>query len=451
MSKIRVIAVFLALHSFLTPSAARADDPPLPLGDEFLVTSTTTGDQARPEVASNTDGDFIAVWQSDGEDGNGLGIYVQLFDLEGLEVGVPILVNTTITGDQSEPAISADDSGDFVVAWQSADASSTGIFARYFEEDGVPDTGEIAVNTTSSGAQTNASLAQTESGNFLVVWQGPDGSGDGIFARLFDNNGNPLSAEFAVNTTTSGAQELPQVKAFDETNGFFVVWEGPDASGSGIYLQRLSSSGAFLGSETLVNTTTAGNQRRAAVAVSGLDTDPLNENRFVVVWESPDSAGNGIWAQIYADDGTPIGGEQLVNDDDSSNQSDPSVAVDNGGDADGIDFVVSFTEAPILGRGSPIFIRGRRLNSIPPVRSVPESGVPGRGLATAEFAISQAGDITAASLLAVEDDGDFVAIWQSQDQDGSGLGVYARRFAGQPIFADGFEGGDTSRWSFTLP
>ena len=437
----RTIGIITLVGCFWSVPVLRADEPPLPLSGEILVPDTTAGDQAAPEVASNEDGDFIAVWESAGEDGDGFGVYAQLFSEGGDEVGTPFPVNTTVTGDQNRPAIGADDSGNFAVAWQSPDAASTGIFFRYFEEDGTPDTAEIPVNTTTAGTQAAPSLALAENDRVLVVWQGPDAGGTGIYGRLFDSSGTALSAEILINTTTAGNQERPQVRPFDENNGFFVVWEGPDASGSGIYLQRLSTAGALVGGETLVNSTTAGNQRNAAVAISGIDIDGLDQNRFVVVWQSPDSAGTGIYARLYDDDGSPLGGEFLVNDDDLNNQTDPSVAVDNGGDNDGINFVVSFTEAPILGRGAPIFIRGRRLGGGPPARAT----------ATDEFPISVLGSTTAASTVAVEDNGDFVVLWQSESQDGSGQGVYGRRFAGQPIFVDGFESGNTLEWSLTVP
>ncbi len=47
---------------------------------------------------------------------------------------------------------------------------------------------------------------------------------------------------------------------------------------------------------------------------------------------------------------------------------------------------------------------------------------------TAQFPISVLGDATAASSVAAEDNGDFVVVWRGDGQDGSGQGVYGRRF-----------------------
>lgn len=454
-------ASFLAAGLFVPAPRLLADEPPLALGGEILIPDTVSGDQMAPEVCSNEDGEFVAVWQSAGADGDGFGILAQLFDFDGGEVGTPIGVNSTVAGDQTRPAISCDDSGDFMIAWQGPDASGTGIFARRYEEDGSPDTAQIAVNTTTAGAQVLPSIAASENGDFLVVWQGPDASGDGIWGRLYNDDGNPRTGEFLINGTTAGNQQNPQVRAYDETGGYIVVWEGPDASGSGIYLRRLTASGGFVAAEAAVNNVTAGNQRHPALAISGIDNDVLDQNLFVVAWQSPDSAGTGVWARRYDDDGSALELQQLINDDDANDQYEPSVSLDNGADDGSIDFVVTWTEAPIAGAegapllGSPIFIRGRRLGGIPPTLApgAPAALAPSLtgGPENAEFAVSVLGAVTSASSVAAEDNGDFVVVWQSDGQDGSDEGVYGRRFAGQPIFVDGFESGDTSEWSFTLP
>ncbi len=61
-------------------------------------------------------------------------------------------------------------------------------------------------------------------------------------------------------------------------------------------------------------------------------------------------------------------------------------------------------------------------------------------------------------------DGDFVVVWASElfiplaarsadgwrGSDGSGSSIQGQRFS-VPLFADGFESGDTSAWSTTVP
>ena len=70
-----------------------------PLGPEARVNTTTAGDQSNVEVAADADGDFVLVWQSDGQDGSGLGVYARRYAASGAALGGEFLVNTTTAGD----------------------------------------------------------------------------------------------------------------------------------------------------------------------------------------------------------------------------------------------------------------------------------------------------------------------------------------------------------------
>jgi len=51
----------------------------VPSGLEFQVNTYTTGQQLDASVAMDADGDFVVAWTSDGQDGNGHGIYAQRY------------------------------------------------------------------------------------------------------------------------------------------------------------------------------------------------------------------------------------------------------------------------------------------------------------------------------------------------------------------------------------
>ena len=73
-----------------------------------------------------------------------------------------------------------------------------------------------------------------------MVWEslGQDGSSDGIFGRRFNVSGNPAGDEFQVNSTSPGAQVSPAV-ASDGSGDFVVVWEGPDGNATGIFADAI--------------------------------------------------------------------------------------------------------------------------------------------------------------------------------------------------------------------
>jgi len=91
----------------------------------------------------------------------------------------------------------------------------------------------------------------------------------------------PLGPEFRVNTTTFSDQYLGAVAA--DADGDFVVayhsFSGDATILNDAFVQRYSATGAPLGTETRVNTRTAGNQWASSVA---MDAD----GDFVVAWAS---------------------------------------------------------------------------------------------------------------------------------------------------------------------
>jgi hypothetical protein len=76
---------------FLVSSAALAQ---VPAGGEFRANTYTTGDQDDTSVASDASGNFVVVWQSDGQDGSNRGIFARRYDASGAPRGPEFQVNT---------------------------------------------------------------------------------------------------------------------------------------------------------------------------------------------------------------------------------------------------------------------------------------------------------------------------------------------------------------------
>ena len=86
---------------------------------EASVNSTATNSQQNPAVAADSSGNYVVVWESKDQDGDGWGIYMQRYNSSGSAQGSETLVNTTTAGDQRFPAVGRSATGDFVVAWMS--------------------------------------------------------------------------------------------------------------------------------------------------------------------------------------------------------------------------------------------------------------------------------------------------------------------------------------------
>ena len=338
-------------------------------GDEFQVNTGTTGNQYNPVIAIDTDGDFVISWQSDSQDGTD--IYARRYNNLGVAQGGEFKVNTYTTSDQANPiAVAMDSSGDFVISWISLEEGfSYEIYAQRYNNLGVAQGNEFKVNTYTTSDQYNSTVAMDADGDFVISWQsfGQDGSSNGIYAQRYNNLGVAQGGEFRVNDYIASNQANPTV-AMDTDGNFVISWQsdGQDGSINGIYARRYNNLGVAQGGEFKVNTYTTNDQANPTVA---MDAD----GSFVISWQSfgqdgSSNASNGIYAQRYNNLGVAQGGEFKVNTYTTSDQANPTVAMNAGGD-----FVVSWQSDGQDGSGNGIYAQLNTNNGIPPIISASAS------------------------------------------------------------------------------
>ena len=274
-----------------------------PIGGEIRVNSFTTGTQTNPAITLLSNGTFVVAWTSAGQDGSGEGVYAQRFAADGTPAGAEFRVATTTADDQRAPALTALSGGGFVITWETrvGGANSYDIHAQRYDVAGTPQGGEFLVNETTASFQGKSAVAAFSGGGYIVVWQSIVGESPEIFARRFNADGSPASAEFRVNSFTSDDQEEASVAVLSG-GGFVVAWEsnGQDGNSEGVYGQLYTAAGAPVGVEFRANTTTANVQGMPSVTA-------LEGGGFVIVW-----SGVAVRGQIYAADGTPVGGEIAI-------------------------------------------------------------------------------------------------------------------------------------------
>ncbi|HEX8386521.1 MAG TPA: hypothetical protein VF576_10070, partial [Rubricoccaceae bacterium] len=308
----------------------------VPQGTDVQVNTTTAGDQGLPDVAMDSEGDVVVVWESgngpsgtgaDGQDGDGASVYARRFSA-GVPQGPEFRVNTTTAGDQSAPTVAMDADGDFIVAWMSDDGSLGGVYAQRYDAAGVPQGGEFRVNTHTTSRQQNPAVAMDADGDLVVAWESQyqDGSGFGIYVQRYSSSGEPSGPTFRANTFTSLSQAEPAVAA-NADGDFAVVWksQAQDLSGYGVYAQRYNAAGVPQGGEIRVNTATAGDQQVPSVAMDSYGD-------LVVTWQGPGPQGFGVYARAYSGAGAPAGGEVQVDTNTQGLSVQPSVAMNAEGD-----------------------------------------------------------------------------------------------------------------------
>jgi large repetitive protein len=277
------------------------------------------------------------------------------------------------------------------------------------DAQGFPAGPEFRINTYTTGNQRVRSVAASANNTISVVtWEsaGQDGSQYGIYAQRYGvAQGGPLGGEFRINTFTVGDQTFPSV-ASDQNSNFVVVWhsQAQDGSGLGLFGQRYSQTGVPLGGEFRVNTHTT-------QAQSFPDVSRHAPFGFVVVWQSfgQDGSGYGIFGQRYDDNGAPLGPEFQINTYGTGTQRFPSVTMDTGGN-----FAVVWEGYGANEQQLGIFGRG-----------YDSTGAPvGPQFQVNTYTTGQQRYPSVDKTFT-----GFVVAWQSEGQDGSGYGVFARHFA----------------------
>ena len=123
------------------------------VGPEFQVNTYTTSAQAGPSVSHGSDGSFVVVWQSYGQDGSGAAVEGQRYDSTGTPSGDEFQVNSYTTNSQYNPSVSHGSDGFFVVVWESyeQDGSGSAVEGQRFCSDSSAVCAEIFADGFESG------------------------------------------------------------------------------------------------------------------------------------------------------------------------------------------------------------------------------------------------------------------------------------------------------------
>lgn len=110
-------------------------------GLEFRVNTYTSGTQYQPSVAMSSTGEFVVVWTSVGQDLSGSAVIGQRYYSDGTALGSEFRVNSYEADDQSLPCVSMNCIGDFAVVWQSQgqDGDGWGIYGQLYNRAPIPE------------------------------------------------------------------------------------------------------------------------------------------------------------------------------------------------------------------------------------------------------------------------------------------------------------------------
>ena len=242
------------------------------------------------DITSYGSGNYVTTWSAD--DGSGMDVYAKLYSSKNFSISGPFIVNSTTAGTQDQAAVVGLDSGGFLITYNSVDTDRD-ILGKIYDANGDLAVDEFAVNTSTTGNQERAVAASLNTGGFVVAWASDETGDTDLRYRIFDTDGNEVSAEQTVNEATIGQQYNADIASL-ENGDFIVTWTSDPQPGdnTSIYARIFDNSGAPVTSEFSVNSDAASwaDESMFDARVIG-----LSDGGFVVAWDNSTSGDTDPW------------------------------------------------------------------------------------------------------------------------------------------------------------
>lgn len=326
--------------------------------------ATDSGADFFPRVATDRNGIWFAIWNSDESFGGFFGSDDDILGSGSINDGAswypPQVMNqnaATDSGDDRSPALVSDGLGNWVGVWESFDTlggtigSDRDILVAQSDTFTVSPPAPLNSNApTDSGTDRWPVVTTDGAGNWVAVWYSNDslgatiGTDNDIFVSRSTNNGASWTAVAALNTNAandSGSDTFPQITT-DGVGNWAAVWASTDSLGatigtdSDILVSRSTNNGTSWTAPGALNTnapTDSGSDASPHLATDGAGV-------WLAVWDSAESLGGtigtdrDILVSRSTNNGTTWTAPAALNTNafsDSGNDADPQIATDGAG------------------------------------------------------------------------------------------------------------------------
>jgi hypothetical protein len=267
--------------------------------------SDAAGVQGEPVMTSNSRGEFIVTWQDDRTTPKG--IYFQRVDINGSKLGGEVAVATG-AGHKGENGVCVDGKDNILVTWWDwRSGVDYKVYIKRYDSYGNLQGSEIRVSW-GSGNQSQQSISADNEGNFVVAWSDDRAGFDNhdIYAQRYDYRGNRIGNEILM-CNAQHDQWVPKVLMFPD-GSFFLAWgDGRTGSSYDLFMQKYDINGEKVGSELTV----------AAGVGDEFPLKMLFDSKgdIVLSWrEYIYPSGSDLFIQRFDSNGTKIGKQIKVND-----------------------------------------------------------------------------------------------------------------------------------------
>jgi serralysin len=286
------------------------------IGPDIRVNETTAGTQTGLSSLALNDGSILITWRSpDPLNSGNLHLYGRRFSADGVALTGEVQLSASGADGSYSSSQRSGSSGVILFAYQNDEE----IQGRSFDPATLAArTSEAQLNTTLTGTPASVAFQSLSNGNYLLRFESPEGGANGteIRNRVFsvDTNGNLTAVsinsstnDYLVNTTASGDQTGVRSNRLADSR-VLEVWQSTDTgdgSGTTIRARYISSTGTPTGSDFVLNTTTADNQRSPIIL-------SFNDGRRLVWWHSFENGTTDTIRGRWVDHNGVLGASDFV-------------------------------------------------------------------------------------------------------------------------------------------
>jgi Ca2+-binding RTX toxin-like protein len=286
------------------------------LTSEILVNSTITRGQFQPAIALQSSGNIMVTWT----DFSALqyDIQAQIFSPTGVRIGSQIEV-TTDDYQQELSSVSALANGNYLVTWTDNSlrfglSSQNDIFGKVYSSTGTEVGSAFQISPTNYHYNTYSDTTTLTNGNFVVAWFDQSSLTLPIdyhsMFKIYQADGTPVTSVITFEPLAIKSLK-PTITSL--ANGQFVIVGSLQTStDSGLFGQIYNADGSLSGSDFKISTTPGGN-----VGTNQSHVTQLANGQMVVCWYTYAQGALIVLGQIIGVDGSKVGGEFLVGSDSS--------------------------------------------------------------------------------------------------------------------------------------
>jgi Ca2+-binding RTX toxin-like protein len=191
---------------------------------DLLINQTTAGNQVSPKVAVDAAGNFVVTWFS--PDSNNGEIFARRFSSTGSPIGNEFKVSGSSSFAYSAPSVAMRSDGSFAIAYVKINNDTDGntdVLLQTYDADGIAQGTAATVNTTLTGDQAEPAIAVAGT-SYVVAWSDNSAGEASVFHRVYTASGSSLSLQLQSNQDSIGSRSRPRVTGDGSNGNYAVAW-----------------------------------------------------------------------------------------------------------------------------------------------------------------------------------------------------------------------------------